>query len=157
MATTYPGIGNNNNWDFINQYVGTQTKLADNSYLPIPKYTHALTVSYPLINLYCDSYKAPSYYRKAGWFYQRIYTNIGTVESTFARVEKSSLLLLRTSNLIPVDTRLGEYTFIVEVPFWFEDITIEMFGYQGPIVDIYEQKLNTIETKIDSLIETPPP
>lgn len=157
MVTSYPGIGNSNYWEHIDTWSATTNKLQDGSYMPIAKYQYGIAISFPLICIYADSNNAPGYYRKAGWFYQRIYTNLGTINATYSRVEKSHLLLLRTSNLIPINNALGEYSFIIEVPFWYDDITISIDGYQGPVVDSVESQLATIETKIDSLIEIPPP
>jgi hypothetical protein len=152
MATTYPGLNNEANWvDFIDQSK-TSEKLSDGSYLPIPQFISGYTLTGKLIRVMCGSSTAPSYYKNAGWLTQTVFAGGSTGGGFRTRVDKSWFLLLDRTNLIIPNPAFPEYGIIIDVPYWYDQMSIIASEYKGPVDDSLINQLASMDMKLDQIL-----
>ena len=152
MATTYPELGNSANWTVWYEGDGTAEKLSDGTYRPIPQFEVPYICNAKLLLVDCQSVTAPIHYRNAGWLTQKAFVNAGGGTVPNARIDKTWFLLLRRPNLIIPNPGFADYGILIDVPYWYDDVSIRIWQYEGPASDAIAVKLNAMDVKLDLLL-----
>lgn len=156
MATTYPGIGNADNWESYIVGAKTAERLSDGTYRPIEPFIGSYLISNKLLAVSCASSTAPSYYKNAGWLTQITYTGLTIGGVANSRIDKSWFLLLNRINLIIVNPNFPDYSVQIDIPYWYDQIEIVCWRYTGPVNDSLVNQLANMDMKLDQILNPEP-
>ena len=96
-----------------------------------------------------DSESARSTWKTGGWATQRLPFLPSTTSNFLPAVQTSRRWLrLRTLVLCVFPKLLDSWILEVNFPYWFEDVSIEIWRYDGRDIEVFES-LDRIEQKID--------
>lgn len=152
MTATYD-VNNPANWEqiynnsFQATYVqGQQVPI----YTPIPKTELALNIDSPVLAIYCTSTQYQDAKKYLGSVYQSVIGN-GSFPTATLSARGKSLYSNETvfAEFLDFD---DNYNLTLNVRWWIEQINITIFKYIG-IIDVeIQNRLTTIEAKIDQLL-----
>lgn len=146
---------NSNNWVeiFTNSYQvnyiqGKITKV----YQPIEPQELILNIDSPLIAINCTSTQYPNQKRYLGSIAQQVnipgfFPTISAMGGTKAIYSNQTIL----ANFTQFD---DSYNLLLKPRYYVEQLTVTIYKYIGSVHFVLEEKLNTIEAKIDEIAET---
>lgn len=146
-------LGNSSNWEAIhNESVsGVKIPIVGGGYkaVPIPEISIALLLDvFVLAVLVSTNVPEGRTWKFAGNVRQKVSTGIVFGGSQDASFNRRYALFLDKINLVVFPPISTNYSISIQVPEWFEDVTVLVWRYTGPD---YDSDLARIESKIDAL------
>jgi len=159
MSRRLLNLGDGASWNevFATHVVAERLTGGTSRYFPIPEITIPILLTSHVIVVFCESEKAPSYYRFGGQCRQSFLVGIAGGNVPNAQAQQEEAIWLNKFNLILFEPIEREYALSVKVPYWLEDFRVIIYEYTG--VDTFEniERLGVLEEKVDSLIEQESP
>lgn len=136
-----------NNSYQINYIQGKSTKV----YQPIPPTELAVNIDSPLIAVYCTSTDYPSKQVYLGSIVQQV--NVpGNLPTTYA-LGKGKGIYSNQTVLAKFTEFDDNYSLLLRPKYYVEQLTITIYKYVGSTYFVLEERLNTVEVKVDQILE----
>lgn len=163
-------VANQSNWRLVLQERrtviyknGTSPANDEYKYTPIPLIYATLNSNVLLIGVQSNS--AKKHWYLGARLSQYLYVSPSTSPNFIRGVETSDQKRIRLNNLTLVnfkDYGIYPYVLAIEIPYWLEDVYIEVWEYNQVISDSVQlvnaegifQRLGQIESKIDNLLNS---
>lgn len=153
MAITYQ-LNNSANWSQVwsGSFNSTPVPGASDRFYPIPEVICPFSIESHVVAVYCQSSTASPSWRLGGLMNYRIQTGIlsGNSPDTYP-IEKKRIWLNRIT-LFTLPELTPEFSLSFDIPYWFQQISISVYQYTGPIVDTLETKIDAVQADLNALI-----
>ncbi len=143
-------LGNASNWESV--YFSTQFAYQINTvpprYAPIPKIVVPTQLESHILAVYVSCTPLKSSWHFAGWLSQKIFTGLTVGGTTDAESVQRRKIWLNKITLIRLEKLANSYSIAIEVPKWFQSVSIQVWEYIGPVSDSTEVLIEGLKTDI---------
>jgi hypothetical protein len=152
MALQY-SLGNSDNWvlAYSVRVTAANAPGSGDRYIPIPEIEVPILLTSQVIAVFCQSSQASPRWKLGGLMNLKVQTGIltGGEFDTYPFEKKRIWLNRITLFTLPVLT--PDYSLSFDIPYWLRQISISVYEYTGPIVDPLQVKVDSIDTRLESL------
>lgn len=152
MALQY-SLGNSENWSlaYSESVTAANAPGSGDRYIPIPEIEVPILLTSQVIAVFCQSSQASPRWKLGGLMNLKVQTGIltGGEFDTYPFEKKRIWLNRITLFTLPVLT--PDYSLSFDIPYWLRQISISVYEYTGPIVDPLQVKVDSIDTRLESL------
>lgn len=149
---------NPNNWNDVYFQTINAYQINSTRYAPIPRITVPVQLNSPVLAVYITcTPNNPNWYF-AGFLGQKIFTGLTVGGSPDAENVQRRKLWLNKLTIIRLEKLTDAYSISLDVPKWFQSISVNLWEYTGDINDSTELLIEEltadiarIEQKIDAL------
>lgn len=145
-------LNSNQNWEQIYSETREAIPAVPNGYIPIPAFEVPILLESPLIAIRVSSPKAKSHWRSAGYIFQKIALGAGGAVSPLPDAI-SQAVFVRPNRVTLCSWAIWQtpYQLIYEIPFWFEEATVQIWQYKGPVSPSIDSRLADIEVTLEAI------
>ncbi|GEM_PF-869897 len=160
MATQLLNLNNRNNWQPLYSTSVQAAYIGDST----TRHYRLFPVSVPfliesrILAVCPDSTTAKDWWITAGWISRRIATGLVVGGNPNVRASETQRLIFREINLIVYPDFTADYELILDIPYWFDQWSVQVFEYTGLDENVdtnllieSKNQLDRIEAKIDAL------
>lgn len=161
MGQPVVDLSNSANWNLAwnNTFEVQRTGGEGSRYYPFPPIEMPIALSSHIFAVLATSTKAGRNWKFAGFLNQRIQTGILVGGIQDAEVVQARRFFLNRISIYLEPELTSTYSLTFNIPYWFQDITINVWEYTGErsdtteklIKEVREQELQRIESKVDDI------
>ncbi|MEM9922505.1 MAG: hypothetical protein AAF915_01905 [Cyanobacteria bacterium P01_D01_bin.50] len=151
-------LNKSENWVQIFNKTIVATKVTSTRYAPIPNIKPEINIEQRILAIQITCSNAKDTWNWAGYLSQ-LNTSISNALGTTSQVIEKRKLWLNQVNLLMFPEHTLDYRVSLNVPTWFEDVSLKIWKYiasasnvtDNLLLEIRQQELQRIESKIDDL------
>jgi len=138
-------VGNSSNWDLAWSNTFTAARISGKSYYPIPDVNVPILFEHNVIAVLATSNSAKANWRFAGFLNQKVTTGIIVGGQPDAELVQSRRLFVNRISLLILPKLSNTFSVVLHVPYWFEDISYNIWRYIGSQADSTEDLINQLQ------------
>lgn len=153
MATQLLELSNSSHWDTVYSTSVSAVYLpgSTTSHYPILPVTVPILFETHVLAVYIDSTTAKDRWITGGWASRRIQTGILIGGNPDVRATETQRLIFREINLILYPNITANYSLVLDIPYWFDQWSCDVWMYTGPEGDSNAQLISNIQTQLDRM------